>query len=80
MTAYLKEEVLPMARQAHLDAAKHHIDAACKHLAAAGKHHDGDHEEGERCSREAQILSRIADDRSTEAYCWSTAAANKKLA
>jgi hypothetical protein len=68
-----------MARQSHLDAAKHHIDAACKHLAAASKHHEGDHEEGERCSLEAKILSRIADDKSTQAHCWSTTAAKKKL-
>jgi len=67
-----------MTRHAHLDAAKHHIEAACKHLAAAGKHHDGEHEDGERDSGEAQILSKVANDKSRQAHRWSTALAKEK--
>jgi hypothetical protein len=60
-----------MARQAHLEAARLHIDAASKHIAAAGMHHEGDHTEGERCSDEARTLSRLADDKSSEAHWMS---------
>jgi hypothetical protein len=60
-----------MARQAHLEAARLHIDAASRHIAAAAMHHEEEHTEGQRCSDEAQALSKIANDKSTEAHWMS---------
>jgi hypothetical protein len=68
-----------MTRHAHLKAAQHHIEAACKHLAAAGKHHEGEHQDAEKDSEEARLLSKIADDESMQAHSWSAKVAKRKL-
>jgi hypothetical protein len=67
-----------MSRQAHLRAAQHHIEAASGHLAAASKHERGEHEEAERVSAKARMLSKIADSKSVEAYGESRKVAVKR--
>jgi hypothetical protein len=42
-------------------------------------HHEGDHAEGQRCSDEARALSKIADDKSTEAHWMSIMFTKKNL-
>jgi hypothetical protein len=69
-----------MAREAHLEAAKHHIDAACKHLAAVAKYNDGDVFGAEKDSEEAWVASQRADGKSTEAHRKSTMAVNMRFA
>ena len=68
-----------MARDAHLEAAKHHLDAASKHLAAVGKYNEGDVNGAERHSEEAWVASQFADGKSVEAHRQSTMAVNMKL-
>ncbi len=68
-----------MAREAHLEAAKHHLDAASKHLAAVGKYNDGDVHGAERDSEEAWVASQFADGKSVEAHRKSTRALKMKL-
>jgi hypothetical protein len=68
-----------MAREAHLEAAKHHLDAASKHLAAVSKYNDGDVHGAERHSEEAWAASQFADDRSTEAHRQATMVLKMKL-
>jgi hypothetical protein len=63
-----------MAREAHLEAAKHHLDVASKHLAAVGKYNEGDVIGAERHSEEAWVASQFADGKSTEAHTKSTKA------
>jgi hypothetical protein len=67
-----------MAREAHLEAAKHHLDAASKHLAAVAKYNDGDVFEAEKLSEEAWVVSQLADGKSTEAHRKSTMAVQLK--
>jgi hypothetical protein len=69
-----------MAREAHLEAAKHHLEAASKHLAAVAKYNDGDIFGAEKDSEEAWVSSQFADGRSTEAHRQSTHALKMKLA
>lgn len=68
-----------MAREAHLEAAKHHIDAAGKHLAAVAKYNDGDVFGAEKDSEEAWVASQTADGKSTEAHRKSTMAVTMKF-
>ena len=68
-----------MAREAHLEAAKHHLVAASKHLAAVDRYNDGDPEGAVSHSDEARTASRFADGKSTEAHRQSTAATQMKL-
>jgi hypothetical protein len=68
-----------MAREAHLEAAKHHLDAASKHLAAVGKYNEGDVIGAEKHSEEAWVASQFADGKSVEAHKKSTEAARMKL-
>jgi hypothetical protein len=68
-----------MAREAHLEAAKHHLDAASKHLAAVGKYNEGDVIGAERHSEEAWLASQFADGKSTVAHKKSTEALKMKL-
>ena len=68
-----------MAREAHLEAARHHLDAASKHLAAVGKYNDGDVHGAERHSEEAWVASQFADGKSTEAHRQATMALTMKL-
>jgi hypothetical protein len=56
-----------MARQEHLEAAKHHLEAARKHLDIVGKYREGDKDGAERDAIEAWVTSTIADGKSTEA-------------
>jgi hypothetical protein len=63
-----KEMFYPMARQAHLEAAKYHLDAARMHLEAAGKYHEGDRDAAEMHSHEAWAAAKVAEDKSTEAH------------
>jgi hypothetical protein len=57
-----------MARQAHLEAARHHLEAAGMHLEMANKYRDGDHDAAERDSAEAWAAARVADGKSVEAH------------
>jgi hypothetical protein len=57
-----------MAREAHLEAARHHLDAASKHLAAVSKYNEGDVYGADRHSEEAWVASQFADGKSTEAH------------
>jgi hypothetical protein len=68
-----------MAREAHLEAAKHHLDAASKHLAAVGKYNDGNIRGAERDSEEAWVASQFADGKSVEAHRQATMALKMKL-
>ena len=68
-----------MAREAHLEAAKHHLDAASKHLAAVAKYNEGDVFGAEKDSEEAWVTSQIADGKSTEAHRKSTTAVTMKF-
>lgn len=68
-----------MARDAHLEAAKHHLDAANKHLAAVSKYNEGDVNGAERHSKEAWMASQIADGKSVHAHRESTMARKIKL-
>ena len=68
-----------MAREAHLEAAKHHLDAASKHLAAVGRYNEGDVFGAEKYSEEAQLLSQSADGKSTEAHRQAAMAAKMKM-
>jgi hypothetical protein len=68
-----------MAREAHLEAAKHHIEAASKHLAAVGKYNQGDIHGAERHSEEAWVASQVADGKSVEAHRMATMALKMKL-
>ena len=68
-----------MAREAHLEAAKHHLEAAGKHLAAVAKYNDGDVYGAEKDSEEAWVASQMADGKSTEAHRKSTMAVNLKF-
>jgi len=68
-----------MARDAHLEAAKHHLDAAGKHLAAVAKYNDGDVFGAEKDSEEAWVASQVADGKSTEAHRQATMAVNLKF-
>jgi hypothetical protein len=68
-----------MAREAHLEAAKHHLDAASKHLAAVGKYNDGDIHGAERHSEEAWVASQFADGKSVEAHRQATMTLKMKL-
>ena len=68
-----------MARDAHLEAAKHHLVAASKHLAAVAKYNDGDVFGAERDSEEAWVESQFADGMSTEAHRKSTMAVKIKF-
>ena len=68
-----------MAREAHLEAAKHHLDAANKHLAAVAKYNEGDVYGAERHSEEAWVASQSADGKSTEAHRQATMALTMKM-
>ena len=68
-----------MAREAHLEAARHHLDAASKHLAAVARYNDGDVFGAERHSEEAWVASQFADGKSTEAHRKSTMAVKIKF-
>jgi hypothetical protein len=68
-----------MARDAHLEAAKHHLDAASKHLAAVAKYNDGDVYGAEKHSEEAWVASQFADGKSTEAHRQATMALTMKV-
>ena len=68
-----------MAREAHLEAAKHHLDAASKHLAAVGRYNEGDVYGAERHSEEAWVASQLADGKSTEAHRKATMAVKMNL-
>ena len=68
-----------MAREAHLEAAKHHLHAAGKHLAVVAKYNDGDVFGAEKESEEAWVASQFADGKSTEAHRKSTRAVKMKL-
>jgi hypothetical protein len=61
-------DIPPMARQAHLEAAKHHLEAARLHLDAANKYSDGDPDAAERFSDEARAAAKTADSKSAEAH------------
>ena len=75
----VKEDVSPMIRRVHLEAARLHIETACQHLAAAAKHNDGEHDEAERHAEEALAASKIANGKSTEAQWLSIIAGQGKL-
>ena len=66
-----------MAREAHLEAAKHHLDAANKHLAAVAKYNDGDIFGAKKDSEDAWAASQFADGRSIEAHRQSTMAVKR---
>jgi hypothetical protein len=68
-----------MAREAHLEAAKHHLDAASKHLAAVERYNEGDMNGAERHSEEAWVASQVADGASVEAHRKATKAVKMKL-
>jgi len=68
-----------MAREAHLEAAKHHLDTASKHLAAVEKYNDGDVRGAERHSEEAWVASQFADGKSVKAHRKATMAVKMKL-
>jgi hypothetical protein len=68
-----------MAREAHLEAAKHHLDVASKHLAAVGKYNDGDLRGAARDSEEAWVASQFADGKSVEAHRLATMALKMKM-
>jgi hypothetical protein len=68
-----------MAREAHLEAAKHHLDAARKHLEAVGRYNEGDVGGAEKHSDEARAVSQFADGKSIEAHRQSMMAAKMKL-
>jgi hypothetical protein len=68
-----------MAREAHLEAAKHHLDAARKHLEAVGMYNEGDFDGAERHSDEARAASQFADGKSMEAHRQAMMAAKMKL-
>jgi hypothetical protein len=68
-----------MAREAHLEAAKHHLVAASKHLAAVDRYNDGDAEGAVTHSDEARMASRFADGKSTEAHRQAMIAAKMKM-
>ena len=68
-----------MAREAHLEAAKHHLDAASKHLAAVAKYNNGDVFGAEKHSEEAWVASQFADGKSTEAHRQATMALRMKM-
>jgi hypothetical protein len=57
-----------MARQTHLEAARHHLEAASMHLEVANRYRDGDFDAAERGSAEAWAASRAADGKSIEAH------------
>jgi hypothetical protein len=57
-----------MARQAHLEAAKHHLEAASMHLDVAGQYRDGNREEAERQEEVAWAASKVAEEKSAEAH------------
>jgi len=63
-----------MAREAHLEAAKHHLDAASKHLAAVGKYNEGDVHGAEMHAEESWGASQFADGKSVEAHRQATMA------
>ena len=68
-----------MARDAHLEAAKHHLDAASKHLAAVGRYNEGDVHGAEQHSEEACAASQFADGKSTEAHRQARMAVKMKM-
>ena len=68
-----------MAREAHLEAAKHHLEAATKHLAAVSRYNEGDVFGAERNSEEAWVGSQVADGKSAEAHRQSTMAVKIKF-
>jgi len=68
-----------MAREAHLEAAKHHLDAASKHLAAVERYNEGDARGAERLSEDAWVASQFADSKSVEAHRMSKVAVKMKL-
>jgi len=68
-----------MARDAHLEAAKHHLDAASKHLAAVGRYNEGDVFGAEKHSEEAWTASQSADGKSTEAHRQAMMAVKMKM-
>jgi hypothetical protein len=68
-----------MARQAHLEAARHHLEAARMHLEVANKYRDGDRDAVERDSAEAWAASRVADGKSIEAHGESRKDVGEKL-
>jgi hypothetical protein len=68
-----------MAREAHLEAAKHHLVAASKHLAAVDRYNDDDPGGAVSHSDEARMASRFADGKSTEAHRLTTIAANVRV-
>jgi hypothetical protein len=68
-----------MAREAHLEAAKHHLDAASKHLAAVERYNEGDVYGAEKHSQEAWVASQLADNKTIEAHRQATIAVKMKL-
>jgi hypothetical protein len=68
-----------MAREAHLEAAKHHLVAASKHLAAVDRYNEGDPEGAVSHSDEARMASRFADGKSTEAHRLATITAKMNI-
>jgi len=68
-----------MARQAHLEAARHHLETANMHLEVANKYRDGDHDAAEIHSRAALAASQVANDKSVEADAESSKRAVEKL-
>jgi hypothetical protein len=57
-----------MAREAHIEAAKHHLEAASKHLAAVGRYNNDDPDGALQYSHEARAASDLADYKSIEAH------------
>jgi hypothetical protein len=68
-----------MAREAHLEAAKHHLEAASKHLAAVERYNEGDLRGAERHSEEAWVASQFADGKSVDAHRQAIEALKMKL-
>jgi hypothetical protein len=68
-----------MARQAHLDAARHHLETANIHLEVANNYRDGDQDAAQIHSREAWAASQVADLKSAEAHAESRRGAAAKL-
>jgi hypothetical protein len=79
MRVSVRESCITMAREAHLEAARHHLEAASKHLEAVSKYNEGDVYGAERRSEEAWMASQIADEKSVEAHRQATQALKMKL-
>jgi hypothetical protein len=63
-----EKAVNTMAKQAHMDAARHHSEAAGHHINAAEKHDMGNHDEAHKHSQKAHESSTAAHGKSTDAF------------